>query len=238
MKSFQTLLPALALFAAAYGWDNSTGTTTYTTVTTDIYTTVCPSPTVFTQGTKTYTVTASTTLTITDCPCTITKPVIKPTYTPPANASIPVIPPPVWTTTTVSEYTTYCPAPTTVVQGNKTYTVSKATTLTITNCPCTISYTTTPKPTPTPSVSYLTTFCPSPTTIVIGTESHIVSTPGTVTIPITTTPVAPGTTVSATKTPVGPSATTTGPIQVTGAAMKFEAGFGVLAAAGLAAILL
>jgi hypothetical protein len=37
----------------------------YTTLTTDIYTTVCPSPTVFTFGTRTYTVTEATTFTIT-----------------------------------------------------------------------------------------------------------------------------------------------------------------------------
>jgi hypothetical protein len=37
----------------------------YTTLTTDIYTTVCPSPTVFTFGTRTYTVTKATTITIT-----------------------------------------------------------------------------------------------------------------------------------------------------------------------------
>jgi hypothetical protein len=37
----------------------------YTTFTTDIYTTVCPSPTIFTHGTRTYTVTKATTITIT-----------------------------------------------------------------------------------------------------------------------------------------------------------------------------
>jgi hypothetical protein len=37
----------------------------YTTLTTDIYTTVCPSPTTFTYGTRTYTVTDATTITIT-----------------------------------------------------------------------------------------------------------------------------------------------------------------------------
>jgi len=49
-----------------------TGTVIYTTITTDYYTTVCPSSTVFSQGNKTYTVSSSTTLTITDCPCTLT----------------------------------------------------------------------------------------------------------------------------------------------------------------------
>jgi hypothetical protein len=52
-------------------------------------------------------------------------------------------------------------------------------------------------------------------------------------------PTLPGGIVSATKTPVGPtSATTTGPLQVTGAAMRFEAGVGAIAAAGLAALLM
>ncbi|CAI4061465.1 hypothetical protein SUVZ_05G2190 [Saccharomyces uvarum] len=38
----------------------------------------------------------------------------------------------------VSEFTTYCPEPTTFVTNNATYTVTAPTTLTITNCPCTI----------------------------------------------------------------------------------------------------
>ncbi|RPA72132.1 hypothetical protein BJ508DRAFT_315009 [Ascobolus immersus RN42] len=40
-------------------------------------------------------------------------------------------------TETVSSYVTYCPFPTTIVENNKTYTVTEATTLTITDCPCT-----------------------------------------------------------------------------------------------------
>ncbi|KAL7793595.1 hypothetical protein V8C37DRAFT_101373 [Trichoderma ceciliae] len=41
----------------------------------DTYTTYCPYATQITHGSKTYTVTEATTLTITDCPCTITRPV-------------------------------------------------------------------------------------------------------------------------------------------------------------------
>ncbi|RFU72315.1 hypothetical protein TARUN_9947 [Trichoderma arundinaceum] len=41
----------------------------------DTYTTYCPYATQITHGSKTYTVTEPTTLTITDCPCTITRPV-------------------------------------------------------------------------------------------------------------------------------------------------------------------
>ncbi|KPM34311.1 hypothetical protein AK830_g12260 [Neonectria ditissima] len=48
----------------------------YTTEVVTAYTTYCPAATEITHGGKTYTVTEATTLTITDCPCTITKPVI------------------------------------------------------------------------------------------------------------------------------------------------------------------
>ncbi|UNI13478.1 hypothetical protein JDV02_000221 [Purpureocillium takamizusanense] len=47
----------------------------------------------------------------------------------------------VTTTKVVSRYTTWCPEPTTVCIGSKTYTVTKPTTLTITDCPCTITET-------------------------------------------------------------------------------------------------
>ncbi|CAI4428520.1 CFS_G0016180.mRNA.1.CDS.1 [Saccharomyces cerevisiae] len=48
----------------------------------------------------------------------------------------------------VSEFTTYCPEPTTFVTNGATFTVTAPTTLTITNCPCTIE-----KPTSETSVS-------------------------------------------------------------------------------------
>merc|ERR1711964_946389 len=181
MKSVQSL--AVLGFAAAaqasygYGWNTtSSEPVAYTTLTTDIYTTYCPEATTFAQGTKTYTATASETLTITDCPCTYSHPV---TGTPKPTPSTYVAPPPpstnatytpVWVTTTeiVKTYTTYCPAPTTVVQGNHTYTVTEATTLTITDCPCT------------------------------ATTTYPVTTPGTVTIPICSTTVVPITTYPAT----------------------------------------
>ncbi|CAG9999420.1 unnamed protein product [Clonostachys byssicola] len=41
-------------------------------------------------------------------------------------------------TQTVQSLVTYCPAATTIVQNSKTYTVTKATTLTILDCPCTV----------------------------------------------------------------------------------------------------
>ncbi|OTA70237.1 hypothetical protein K449DRAFT_393247 [Hypoxylon sp. EC38] len=49
--------------------------TQYTTEVVTSYETYCPGPTQITYGTNTYTVTEATTLTITDCPCTISKPV-------------------------------------------------------------------------------------------------------------------------------------------------------------------
>ncbi|KZZ89140.1 hypothetical protein AAL_07788 [Moelleriella libera RCEF 2490] len=66
---------AAALIAAAVGanaWKNATVVTEVVSS----YVTYCPGPTQITHGTKTYTVTKPTTLTITDCPCTITKPVV------------------------------------------------------------------------------------------------------------------------------------------------------------------
>ncbi|CAM1500726.1 Fc.00g098880.m01.CDS01 [Cosmosporella sp. VM-42] len=65
------LAAAAGVSAGAYG-----GNVTYTTEVVDVYTTYCPGPTEITHGGKTYTITEATTFTITDCPCTITKPVI------------------------------------------------------------------------------------------------------------------------------------------------------------------
>ncbi|KAL7947640.1 hypothetical protein V8C42DRAFT_363945 [Trichoderma barbatum] len=57
--------------ATATSASQSAGVTTITEVVTS-YTTYCPGSTVFTAGSSTYTVTQATTLTITDCPCTLT----------------------------------------------------------------------------------------------------------------------------------------------------------------------
>lgn len=102
-------------------------------------TTYCPAATEITTNGKTYTVTTATTLTITDCPCTIKKtvPVAQPT---PVSAGPPVYKNgTVWyTTETVATLTTYCPAPTTVITNGFTFPVPKPTTLTISEaCPCT-----------------------------------------------------------------------------------------------------
>jgi len=64
-------LAALVAGAAA-GYN---GTVAYTTEIHTAYTTVCPASTQLTFNGVTYTATASTVLTITNCPCTIVKPV-------------------------------------------------------------------------------------------------------------------------------------------------------------------
>jgi len=68
----------VAAFAAAVvgASANYNASTTWVTDVVTAFTTVCPLATVLTYNEKTYTVSESTTLTITDCPCTISKPVI------------------------------------------------------------------------------------------------------------------------------------------------------------------
>lgn len=64
---------ALAASAASAGYTN--GTVVYTTEVYTALTTVCPASTELSYNGVTYTATASTTLTITNCPCTVVKPV-------------------------------------------------------------------------------------------------------------------------------------------------------------------
>jgi len=61
----------LAAAAGAHAWSNIT----YTTEVVTALTTYCPGPTKITHAGSTYTVTSATTLTITNCPCTVTRPV-------------------------------------------------------------------------------------------------------------------------------------------------------------------
>jgi hypothetical protein len=72
-------------------------------------------------NTKTYTVTAATTLTVTDCydGCEVVKPL--PTTTTEQTTSI----------VQATQFETYCPEPTTLTYSEKTFTVTQATTLTI-----------------------------------------------------------------------------------------------------------
>lgn len=72
--------------ASGYGYKNES-TPVYTTEVVTSYETYCPGPTTITYGEQTYTVTEATTLTITDCPCTVVKPVytssvVAPTHVP------------------------------------------------------------------------------------------------------------------------------------------------------------
>jgi len=122
------LLVGAAMASPHYGYGNGTQ---YTTEVVTAYTTYCPAPTTLTYQDKTYTITEATTLTITDCPCTVSHP-LKPTYQPPK---------PVTTTEVVTKLTTYCPEPTTLTFNNRTYTVTEPTTLTVTDCPCTVTKT-------------------------------------------------------------------------------------------------
>ncbi|KAF4976275.1 hypothetical protein FZEAL_7043 [Fusarium zealandicum] len=228
-------------------------TTIYTTQVVTAITTYCPGPTTLTHGDNTYTVTEATTLTITDCPCTISKPV-KPTGSgsahapdacavecwdkygdcrtaPDANFAAcaanfagclgynpfetplstmptacstqkpkPTKPSkPVYTTEVVTAITTYCPEATTLTYHDKTYTVTKPTTLTITDCDggCTVTKPVEPtKPVYTTEVvTAVTTYCPETTTLTYGNKTIPVTEPGTVVVTdcyfTTTKPVGP-----------------------------------------------
>jgi hypothetical protein len=69
-------LSVAAVFAAAAAAQAWKTNVTYTTEVVTALTTYCPFATTLTHGGHTYTVTEATTLTITNCPCTVTKPVI------------------------------------------------------------------------------------------------------------------------------------------------------------------
>lgn len=113
---------------------------TFTTVVSS-FTTWCPSSTEITTNGKTYTATEPTTLTITDCPCTLRS------ASPTSNSRLSEAE---TYTSVVSAFTTWCPSSTEIVTNGETYTVTEPTTLTITDCPCTITSTGTP---PSPSYS-------------------------------------------------------------------------------------
>lgn len=187
MKFFAT---AAALVGAASAMQYSN--VTYTTEVVTAYTTYCPVAGSYTlPNGKVSTVTEATTLTVTDCPCTITKPASKsmpkPSMTAAPTAPAPVVAPAPapqnYTTTvlTTDYFTTYCPQPTTVVQKNITYTVSSATTLTITNCPCTLT-STVPVTTTTIYTDKFMTYCPQPTTTVFGSQTFTITKPTTITV--------------------------------------------------------
>jgi len=99
---------ALLALAASASAGVTNGTVAYTTEVHTAYTTVCPASTQLTFNGVTYTATASTTLTITNCPCTIVKPVSTSAVVAPSSA---VVPPAVYTNATTPAGTT--PAKTT-----------------------------------------------------------------------------------------------------------------------------
>jgi len=129
----------LALAASASAWSN--GTVVYTTEVHTAYTTVCPASTTFSFNGVTYTATASQTITVTNCPCTVTKPVITassvaptsvpapPVYT---NGTTPVAPTTVATskgsvgTSSAKSSATATPSTITASGGNKAFALSGA----------------------------------------------------------------------------------------------------------------
>jgi hypothetical protein len=79
--------------SATYGYGYEANVTSIADVYTTEYvtdlTTVCPGPTAITIGGQTHTVTEATTLTISDCSCTITKPVPAPSSAPAYSTEVP-----------------------------------------------------------------------------------------------------------------------------------------------------
>ncbi|KAK6579616.1 hypothetical protein PZA11_007852 [Diplocarpon coronariae] len=119
---------ALALAATVSAGYN--GTVVYTTEVHKIYTTVCPSSTELTFNGVTYTATEATTLTITNCPCTVVKPVVTSTYVYCATCAPTYTAPPAYPT---ANGTTPAPGPT--AAGTESYPAAPpaATTAPITN---------------------------------------------------------------------------------------------------------
>lgn len=96
---FSAVAVAAALVGAVSAGYYNGSAPVYVTEIQTAYTTYCPGPTTLHYGTKTYTVTEATTLTITDCPITIVKPVtyapvvtVKPTPPVYANTTAPAVP--------------------------------------------------------------------------------------------------------------------------------------------------
>jgi hypothetical protein len=100
------------------------GNVTYTTEVVTAYETYCPAPTTITYGQSTYTVSEATTLTITDCPCTISKPV----YTTSKASTVPTTAPTTYATVTPPSSKPTTAVPTTYYPtGNSTLTTVKPT---------------------------------------------------------------------------------------------------------------
>jgi len=80
MKFSAAAVLALVAAVSAGQYPAKNETVVYTTEVVTALTTYCPEATTLTHNGKTYTVTEATTLTITDCPCTISKPVWTSSY--------------------------------------------------------------------------------------------------------------------------------------------------------------
>jgi len=117
---FSVVAASAALVATAtanYGYGNFSASAipaSYVTETYVDYTTVCPEPTVLTIGAKTYTVTEATTLTVTACSCTLTKPVYTSLATICSTSAAVVVP-----VTTAAPYYPVGTAPSVVVPSVK-----------------------------------------------------------------------------------------------------------------------
>ncbi|PNS15730.1 Septation initiation network scaffold protein cdc11 [Sphaceloma murrayae] len=185
---------------------------TTTTVVVSSFTTYCPEPTIVSYGTQTFTVTSATTLTITDCPCTITKPVpsttaVPPPATTPSTTSMPsppsppVVHPPTYSNSTsppvYPNTTTTIPAP----PASETHPVLSSTTIPAPPASEThpvLSSTTVPAPPASETHPVL-----SSTTGAPPAETHPVSSPSSVAppAPSTSAPPAPSTTAPTTTQP-------------------------------------
>jgi len=117
---FSTIAAITALAATASA--NYNGTVVYTTEVHTAYTTVCPAATEISFNGVTYTATASTTLTITNCPCTIVKPVTTSSVVY-CNTCAPASSAPVYANTTVAATT---PATVATSKGSVGTTSAKA----------------------------------------------------------------------------------------------------------------
>ncbi|KAK1972876.1 hypothetical protein LZ32DRAFT_598085 [Colletotrichum eremochloae] len=204
------LLSAAGLVASTQAWGTDVHTF-YTTVVTTAYETYCPSPTTFVHQNVTYTATTATTLTITNCPCTIT------TDKPPQHIpTVTVHPPPSWNNTSVR------PPPGTVVHPPSGWNT------TVTHPPTIETTTPPPKPTYYHNTSAVVEHTPKPPK-----PSHHSNLTSTV---VVVEPTTPGTDLP-TKTPVGPS--TSAPVTVPGSgAGSLTASAGALVLAGIFALLI
>jgi hypothetical protein len=129
---------ALAATVAAWPSNSSSVAVDYVTEVFTAYTTYCPAATQVTFNGVTYTVTESTVLTITNCPCTVVKPVTTSSVVYCSTCAAPTTPPVVYsnaTATAGSVGTTSAkasvapsatPSPITASGGNKLFAMSGA----------------------------------------------------------------------------------------------------------------